>query len=297
MSFSADNCRVDSLHESLKLPIDVLRLDLLHPVVSGNKWFKLKEYLRLAEMEKKREVVTFGGPYSNHLVATAAAANNNGLQSIGLIRGERPSLLSHTLLDAERFGMKLHFLSRTEYAQKIIPAAITDLIERENFIVVPEGGSGIPGMKGAKDILKNVDLENYSHIVTAVGTGTTLAGMVAASPPGIKLIGIPVLKGALSLQNDINALLLDEKQGCFTLIDKYHFGGYAKKTAELIAFMNDFYEATSIPSDFVYTGKTFYAVLDLFRQRYFSEKDKVLVIHTGGLQGNRSLPKGTLIFG
>lgn len=296
MSFFANNCRVNSLYKPLNLPIDVLRLDLLHPVVSGNKWFKLKEYLQLAKRERKSGLVTFGGAYSNHIVATAAATKAEGLQSVGLIRGERPTDLSPTLVEAERLGMNLHFLSRSDYAQKKLPSSVEEIILKDNFTIVPEGGYGVLGMTGAKDILSTVQLENYSHIVTAVGTGTTLAGLAAASLSFQKVIGVVVLKNALSIKDEIDAILPAGKPDSFTLLNDYHFGGYAKKTDVLIAFMNDFYNRTSIPTDFVYTGKTFYAVLNLFRQGYFSKTDKVLVVHTGGLQGNRSLSKGTLIF-
>jgi len=296
MSFSANNCRVDSLNEQLNLPVDVLRLDLLHPIVSGNKWFKLQEYLHAAKREQRPGIVTFGGAYSNHIVATAAAAKAEGLRSVGLIRGERPTTLSHTVTNAERLGMTLHFLSRTDYAQKNIPTSVRELIDKQNFTVVPEGGYGEHGMLGAKEILKSVELEKYSHIVTAVGTGTTLAGLVASSLPSQKVIGVVVLKNALSMRDEINVLLPAEKRDRFALISDYHFGGYAKKNDQLISFMNDFYGTTSIPSDFVYTGKIFYAVLDLFQRNYFSNDDTILAIHTGGLQGNLSLSKGTLIF-
>lgn len=297
MRFSLQNCRVQTLQSSTGLPVDVLRLDLIHPVVSGNKWFKLKEYITAAKSENRTALLTFGGAYSNHIVATAAAAELEGFSSIGVIRGEEPASWSPTLLAAKSFGMKLFFQSRTSYREKEIPASIYQQYSASEILEIPEGGYGHLGKEGARSILDFVDVTNYTHIVCAVGTGTTLAGLVAASNEDQKIIGIPVLKNAASLSNEIANLLPPEKQTSFTLIHDYHFGGYAKRTPELIAFMNTLYRDTELPSDFVYTGKAMFGVFDLFQNGSFQQSDKILFIHTGGLQGNLSLPKGTLIFG
>ena len=296
MHFSTQNCRIDSLASSLNLPIDVLRLDLLHPVVSGNKWFKLSCHLQQAREENIDTIVTFGGAFSNHIVATAAAAQMEGLKSIGIIRGEEPSLLSHTLKKAMEFGMSLFFTSRTAYQQKKIPHEVIAQFGKDKLLVIPEGGYGSLGKLGAEEIIELVPIHQYTHIMLAVGTGTTLSGLVEKASTHQKIVGVPVLKNATSLRSEINALLSQEKQNAFSLIEDYHFGGYAKKTPELLSFMNHFYEITGIPTDFLYTAKTFYAVIDLFKKNYFNSGDKILLIHTGGLQGNLSLPKGTLIF-
>jgi 1-aminocyclopropane-1-carboxylate deaminase len=296
MSFPTLNCRVDSLATSFDLPIDVLRLDLLHPVISGNKWFKLKEYLHIAKEEKKTTLLTFGGAYSNHIVATAAAAQMAGLKSIGIIRGEEPGEWSPTLMAAKDYGMQLYFISRAAYQQKEVPTEIYRSLLPSETIVIPEGGYGRLGMIGARDILLSIEASSYTHIVSAVGTGTTLTGLVDAANPEQRVIGIPVLKNAHSLQREIADLLPAGKQTSFELQSDYHFGGYAKRTPALVDFMNAFYRRTCIPTDFVYTGKTFYAVLDLLKKGFFSKAAKILVVHTGGLQGNLSLPNGTLIF-
>lgn len=292
--FISEQSRIDPLPSLYKFhtTADFLRLDLLHPVISGNKWFKLKEYLKDAQQLHKKRIVTFGGAYSNHIVATAAAGKQAGLKSTGIIRGERPPVLSQTLIDALSFGMELVFVCRADYKVKNIPAEIID----DDSYIINEGGYGAKGMQGAEAILQQTDLSAYTHIIAAVGTGTTLAGLINASEPHQKIIGIPVLKNNFSLQKEIEALLPKKKHQCITLIHDYHFGGYAKYNAELLQFINDWYRQNKIPSDFVYTGKLFFALDDLVKKNYFPPQSKILAIHSGGLQGNRSLPKGTLIF-
>lgn len=299
MSFISHNYNIENVSAAYHLPVlvDVLRLDLVHPVVSGNKWFKLKEYLKDAKEKNKKVLVTFGGAYSNHIVATAAAAQIEGFKSIGIIRGERPLVLSYTLSSAKDYGMEMFFTSREDYKLKTIPGEIFNKYNSEELLLIPEGGYGEKGMLGAADILLQIDVSSYSHIITAVGTGTTLAGITVAANPLQKAIGISVLKNNFSLQQEIERLLPKEKHSSFKLLHEYHFGGYAKYTENLFLFMNEFYNKTGIPTDFVYTGKAFYAVAELAIKGYFSSDDKVLIIHTGGLQGNLSLPKGKLIFG
>jgi 1-aminocyclopropane-1-carboxylate deaminase len=275
--------------------VDVLRLDLIHPVISGNKWFKLKEYIKEAKGLDKKIILTFGGAYSNHIAATAVTAKQNGLKSIGIIRGEKPTVLSPILQNAILAGMDFYFISREAYKQKAIPAEIFDRYQNDIY-PINEGGYGLNGVKGAKDILHQTGSSHYTHIIAAVGTGTTLAGLIEASGNNQKIIGISVLKNNYSLQQEIENLISKENQHRFALIHDYHFGGYAKHSKELIEFMNNWYRTTRIPGDFVYTGKLFFAVNDLLEKNYFPQKSRLLVIHSGGLQGNQSLPKGTLIF-
>jgi len=292
-----ENCRIDQVIPLSKFhtTIDVLRLDLIHPVISGNKWFKLKEYLNDAVKSNKKIISTFGGAYSNHIVATAAAAQAAELKSIGIIRGEMPTILSHTLVDAMGLGMKLYFISREDYRNKIIPQQVFEDFDTDEIYFINEGGYGEKGVAGAKEIFKLTDTSKYTHIIAAAGTGTTLAGLVESSQPHQKIIGISVLKNNFSLENEIKNLLSEENKSRFTLVHDYHFGGYAKYTIELIQFMNDWYHETAIPSDFVYTGKLFFAV-NAIMKNYFASENKLLIILSGGLQGNRSLANGTLIF-
>lgn len=287
-------CRVDPVSSIYKFrtTVDVLRLDLVHPVISGNKWFKLKYYLEEAKRLGKKTLITFGGPYSNHILATAAAARETGFKSIGIIRGEVPSVYSSTLMDATGYGMELVFVPRESYRLKIIPLA--ENILNEAFII-PEGGYGKPGVAGAKEILGQTKFQDYTHIIAAVGTGTMLAGLSDAAFPYQTVMGISVLKNNFSVQDEIKALLPSAKQN-FNVLHDYHFGGYAKYKTVLLQFMNQWFTETGIPSDFVYTGKLFYAVNDLVLNNAFPLQSRLLVIHSGGLQGNRSLSKGTLIF-
>jgi 1-aminocyclopropane-1-carboxylate deaminase len=290
--------RVDSLNlfYDFRATVDVLRLDLLHPVISGNKWFKLKFYLDEARRQNKT-LLTFGGAYSNHIAATAAAAKEVGLGSVGIIRGERATTPSHTLLFAEAQGMRLFFVSRNDYKNKNLPEEIVRLYGEDNILVVPEGGYGSHGKAGAKEILSTENTGHYTHILAAVGTGTTVAGLVAAAGKDQKVIGVSVLKNHINHRQEITALLSPEEYKPFDLLHDYHFGGYAKQQPALIRFMNEFYSTTGIPTDFIYTGKVFFAAFDLLKKNYFAAGDRLLLIHTGGLQGNLSLPNGTLIFG
>ena len=292
------NIRLDSLknlYQTNKVEVDVLRLDLIHKVISGNKWFKLKEYLHHASIVNKNTILTFGGAYSNHIIATAAACRESNLQSIGIIRGEKPQIISHTLIAAEAYGMELFYTSRHDYKSKIIPETVWNKYPKDKILIVNEGGYGISGRMGAETIINYVNKKGYTHILAAVGTGTTLSGIISSAHVAA-VIGIPVMKNNYSLQNEINALLPETLHNKFNLVHDYHFGGYAKSTKELFQFMNEWFTNTNIPSDFVYTGKLFYAADHLIKSNHIPPGSKVLIIHSGGLQGNLSLPKGTLIF-
>lgn len=280
----------DPIFNEKNIKVSVLRLDKIHPVISGNKWFKLQYYLQEAQQLQKKTIVTFGGAWSNHIVATAAACKMNGFHSIGIIRGEKAKDLSPTLLTAKEFGMKLYFISREEYKAKKIPP---ELIHPESYFI-PEGGYGEKGVKGAATILNYCNKDDFTHFCCAVGTGTMMAGLISASSQGQQVVGISVLKNNLELERNIKVLIPEKNN--FQLIHDYHFGGYAKYSNELLRFINDFYELSYIPTDIVYTSKLFFGVYELIRKNYFPAKSKLLLIHSGGLQGNNSLTKGTLIF-
>lgn len=288
-----DHLQLDFLKEN-NLSADVLRLDLVHPLVSGNKWYKLKYYLAEARAKGATAILTFGGAFSNHILATAAACAETGFTAIGIIRGEEPENPSATLLHAARLGMRLLYISREEYKVKKIPVPV--LQQFPASYIIEEGGYGASGMAGAGEMLHGSFADNYTHILCAVGTGTTLAGLTVASQEYQQVIGISVLKNNFDLTKAINELLPEPRKDKFTLLHQYAFGGYARHTEELFRFMNDWYRQTGIPSDFVYTGKLFYAFSDLCRQDFFPSGAHMLLVHSGGLQGNSSLRKGTLIF-
>jgi 1-aminocyclopropane-1-carboxylate deaminase len=281
-----------------ELKMDVLRLDKIHPVVSGNKYYKLKYYWKKAKEEGYKRILTWGGAFSNHLVATAFTANLLGFDSVGIVRGEKPIRLSHTLSAAAAYGMDLIYVSRTEYRQKSEPDFVEKLSRKfANTLLIPEGGAGNEGIKGAGEILFSVNTSAYSHILCAMGTGTMALGLARTAQPNQQILGISVLKGGEKEQDIISAQLAElEKRSQVAIYRNYHFGGYAKKSKDLIMFMNSFYEMTRIPLDFVYTAKLFYGALDLVNQKYFPARSNILLIHSGGLQGNLSLSKGELLY-
>lgn len=271
----------------------MLRLDLLHREISGNKWFKLRYNLDEAKAAGKTHIVTFGGAWSNHIAATASACQMAGLSCTGIIRGEAPPVLSHTLEQAQRYGMQLHFVSREAYRQK----AITDWeAAYSNSFIIPEGGHNAAGAVGCKEILPLVSYQDFTHIACAVGTGTTLAGLINSALAQQEVLGFPVLKGAGYLQQAIEQLLEPGVQAHWRLLHDFHQGGYARVSPELIGFINTFYKETQVPLDIIYTGKMVMGVQQLATQGYFPAGSRILLIHTGGLQGNLSLPPGVLCF-
>jgi len=278
------------------ISIDVLRLDKLHPVISGNKWFKLKYYLKDAVEKNYKTILTFGGAWSNHIIAAACAARQSGLHSIGVIRGEAPSRFSYTLLAATSYGMQLRFTNRAIYASARMSSESETLKEYADAYLIPEAGAGKYGIKGSMEILNLTPLNRYSHIVCCCGSGTMYTGLANALLPGQQITGITVLKGMNDLQSQLMPHIRPEKDKHCSIIGDYHFGGYAKKSPVLLKFMNWFYLETGIPTDFVYTAKLFYACIDLIAKDYFPKGSNLLVIHSGGLQGNASLPPGTLLF-
>ena len=328
----------------------VLRLDTLHTIVSGNKWYKLKFYIQAAQQEEASTLASFGGPYSNHLVALAFAAKQHGFKSIGYVRTNENEPLTPTLEDAVRYGMMLKRIGRTHFQNikdELLHQKKIQQDDHSKIYWIDEGGYGVLGAKGAATILDSIHSNMYSmppnmilnaftHIIAAVGTGTMLAGLIQSAAAHQQVIGIPVLKNEGTIENEIKALLessynnnnnsknnsssssssnrnssssnninsnndddesnYNSHQKQFTLIHDFHLGGYAKTTPAQIKFMNQFWEAEKIPTDIVYTGKVFMAVDQLIKNNYFPANSNLLIVHSGGLQGNRSLPLGTLNF-
>ena len=273
----------------------MLRLDLLHPIVSGNKMFKLKHYLVSAKNSAKKGILTFGGAYSNHLVAAAYAAKMNNLESVGFVRGERPKKLSHGLMDCISFGMHLEFMNRESFDSTDFAQFSTAY---PNHAIIPHGGYGRMGMSGAQEIMEIPGVESYDTVLAACGTGTMAAGLIAGLQPHQQLTLVSVLKNNFSVKDEIKALLLEHEinNKRFDIRFDFHLGGYAKKNELLFMAMNDFFSNHHIPTDFVYTGKLVYAFYHLMNRGAFESGSKVLLIHSGGLQGNRSLCNNELIF-
>jgi 1-aminocyclopropane-1-carboxylate deaminase len=297
MFLPINNISFDKLESDFLLENDVsvtmLRLDKIHDEVSGNKFFKLHYFIETCLQTAHKTMLTFGGAFSNHLVATAFLCKAKGIKCIGIVRGEKPTTLSHTLLRCKALGMNLHFITRNEYKNIGDTDALINTFG--NCIIVPEGGYGMDGARGAALIMDIIKKENASHICTCVGTATTLAGLLLnTSSPHI--IAVPVIKNMMDINDRLLQLTGSIYGGKLTIFGDYHFGGYAKYNTELIAFMNTFYTEYAVPTDFVYTAKMMFAIFDKIKEGYFPKGSSIICLHTGGLQGNASLPNGMLIF-
>lgn len=293
---SATVCIKNELTESKQLSVSIVRFDQIHPIISGNKIFKLHYFLQ--DHKAGNTLITFGGAYSNHLVATAFACKEKRIPCIGIVRGEKPANFSRTLNDCINYGMQLKFLDRTLYNNKE-SADFTKQLKQDygkNISIIPEGGYHPKGAAGAALMMSHIP-SPATHICCASGTATTFAGLLLKKQPHQKIVALPVLKGMHDFAERLQ-YLTGQSYGSnhLYITDQYHFGGYAKKTPQLLAFMNEIYRQFAIPTDFVYTGKMLFAVLDLIKKDFFPNGSNIVCVHTGGLQGNSSLPAGTLIF-
>ena len=275
-------------YQTLQLPqpvqLTIKRLDLIHPQISGNKFFKLKYNLLAAQQQCFSQVLTFGGAFSNHIAATAFAAQHFGFQSIGMIRGEElaSQQFNPTLQAAHDLGMQLNFVSRSEYRLRHEVEYLQQLQQQyPQAFIIPEGGSNVLAIQGTQEILSPDDLENYDVICCAVGTGGTLAGIIESSSEQQHVLGFSALKGDF-LKHDIQQWT---DKSNWSLTDAYCCGGYAKITPKLLQFMQQFEQQHHIPLEQVYTAKMMMGLLDLIRHHHFPAHTRILVIHTGGLQG------------
>ncbi len=282
--------KLSQLNQSLKIAfpknisVSIKREDLIHPFVSGNKFRKLKYNLLQAKDENAATLLTFGGAYSNHIAAVAFSGKEQGFKTIGVIRGEELASKiqeNPTLKFAQECGMQFEFVSRENYRLKENQDFISNLKQkRGNFYLIPEGGTNDLAIQGCQEILTDEDAE-FVYICCAVGTGGTISGLINSALPHQKVLGFPALKGDF-LQDEIRTFVKNQN---WELILDYHFGGYGKINSELVRFINDFYQTTQIPLDPIYTGKMVFGIIDLIQKDYFPENAKILLIHTGGLQG------------
>lgn len=266
------------------ITLEIKREDLLHPFVSGNKFRKLKYNVLQAKAENQSVLLTFGGAFSNHIAAVAYAGKEQGFETIGVIRGDelRNKISENpTLSFAQECGMRFEFVTREAYRHKTETAFIEQLqVKFGSFYLVPEGGTNDLAVKGCEEVLTEFDA-HFDFVCSAVGTGGTISGLINSALPHQKVLGFPALKGDF-LQNEIHKFVNNKN---WELITDYHFGGYGKVTTEFIEWMNWFYAQTGIPLDPIYTGKMVFGVMDLIQRNYFPPKSKILMIHTGGLQG------------
>ena len=266
------------------ISLTIKREDLNHPFISGNKLRKLKHNLLQAKVENKETLLTFGGAFSNHIAAVAYAGKEQGFKTIGIIRGDElwdKIEQNPTLRFAQENGMKFEFVSRDDYRLKNENAFIEKLRNKfGDFYLVPEGGTNELAVKGCEEILTEED-SAFDYVCCAVGTGGTISGLINSAMPNQKVLGFPALKGDF-LTDEIRIFA---KKDNWNLISDYHFGGYGKVNLELIEFINTFFEETKVPLDPIYTGKMVFGVIDLINKNYFPAHSKILLIHTGGLQG------------
>lgn len=278
----------DELLNEKGITLYLKRDDLIHEYIGGNKWRKLKYNLMEARLNKQNTLLTFGGPYSNHIYATAAAAKLFHFRSIGIIRGEEPVVKSETLKFAASQGMELYYMDREMYRQKDEPENIESLkVQIGDFYYVPEGGTNLLALEGVSEIIEELDID-YDVICAPCGTGGTLAGLVAGLQRKKQVLGFSALKGDDTLTSTVNNLLADycnEPPSNFTINFSYHFGGYAKVKPELIAFIKDFKKRFNIQLEPVYNGKMLYGLFDLIKQGHFKPGTTIVALHTGGLQG------------
>ena len=277
-----------TLMDQPDIHLDLKRLDLIHPHISGNKFYKLKYNLQHAKQLGQDTLITFGGAFSNHIAATAYAAHYFGFNSIGIIRGEElaDQRLNHTLATASQFGMQLEFINRQDYRNKEQPDFLAELQSRfPNAHIIPEGGTNSLAIQGCKEILSEQDRQNYDVICCAVGTGGTITGLIESSHFNQNILGFSALKGDF-LTSDVTHLTAKKN---WKIIDEYCCGGYAKTSAQLIEFIQFFEKQYQIPLEPIYTGKMLFGIFDLIEKAYFPPHTRILAIHSGGLQGRQNL--------
>ncbi|QSB26441.1 1-aminocyclopropane-1-carboxylate deaminase/D-cysteine desulfhydrase [Flavobacterium sp. CLA17] len=266
------------------ISLTIKREDLIHPFISGNKFRKLKYNLVQAKAENQETVLTFGGAFSNHIAAVAFAGKEYGFKTIGVIRGEElfgKIEENPTLKFARENGMQFEFVSREDYRLKNEISFLENLKQQfGDFYLVPEGGTNELAVKGCEEILTAEDAV-FNYVCCAVGTGGTISGLINSAGPDQKILGFPALKGDF-LKDEIRIFA---KKDNWDLISDYHFGGYGKINLELIEFINAFFDENKVPLDPIYTGKMVFGVIDLIHKNYFPAHSKILLIHTGGLQG------------
>jgi len=268
----------------------IKREDLVDAELGGNKWRKLKYNLEAAQQQNHDTLLTFGGAYSNHIYATAAAGQRCGYKTIGIIRGEQHLELNPTLQFATDCGMQLDYVDRETYRNKTSQSYIDQLHKKYGrFYLLPEGGSNLLALKGCAEIIDEIDTD-FDVVCVACGTGATLAGLISNLPDKQQATGFAVLKGADFITTDVKSLLQQANirpTSTWQVNTDYHFGGYAKTDQALWDFIAQFKKDFDIELDAVYTGKMFYGLFDLINNGYFKPGTRIVAIHTGGLQGNK----------
>jgi 1-aminocyclopropane-1-carboxylate deaminase len=299
----------DAVTKSHGIRLFILRADLNHPHISGNKLFKLKYNLLEAEKKGIKTLLTFGGAFSNHISATAAAGKEYGFKTIGIIRGEAYPELNPTLQFAVECGMELHYVSRILYRnKKELYDHVNQQFSQETFYLIPEGGSNELGVLGCKEITEFLNTD-FDYVCSPCGTGATIAGIILSLKGKQKAIGFQILKAEGYIKDEVEEWLREKTIGAkadgivgfekdtdfeithnnWIIDENYHFGGYAKNRSELTGFINWFEQTNHVPLDFIYTGKMMFGIYDLLGKGFFKKGETIVAVHTGGLQGNAGM--------
>jgi len=270
-----------------KIELHIKRDDLLHPIISGNKWRKLKYTLVHALTHGHQHLISMGGPYSNHLHTLAYIGHKLNIKTTGLIRGEQPEKESQTLSDLREWGMSLEFVKRSSYRElRKYQTYDAKPAKQYDGYWIPEGGATQDALRGVSEILKEIDMD-FKTLTLACGTGTTLAGLAKALPTTKKVFGFSALKGGGFLEKDVKKLIKKNSLVNWSINFDYHFGGFAKSNEELTSFIEEFQTHNNIPLEPVYNGKMLFGLFDLIKNGRFKKEQPIIAIHTGGLQGNR----------
>jgi 1-aminocyclopropane-1-carboxylate deaminase len=283
----------DATTDKYGIRLFILRTDLNHALISGNKWFKLKYNLQEAKQQNSSTLLTFGGAFSNHIAATAAAGKEYGFKTIGIIRGEAYKELNPTLQLAMECGMQVDYVSRALYRDKEnLYEYIKQTFTNEPYYLIPEGGSNSLGVKGCEEITQHISID-FDYVCCACGTGAPMAGITLSLKNKQQALGFQVLKARDYIKNEITQWLEKKKSlkakntANWGINEDYHYGGYAKTTAELKHFIKQFENDNAIPLDYVYTGKMMAGIYDLIQNGFFRKGETIVAVHTGGLQGNK----------
>ncbi|MCX6296647.1 MAG: pyridoxal-phosphate dependent enzyme [Bacteroidetes bacterium] len=279
------NSEYTSAHD---IHLYVYRLDLNHQYISGNKLHKLHYNLLEVKKQNITTLLTFGGAFSNHIAATAAAGKEHGLKTIGIIRGEEYSELNPTLTFAKMCGMELHYVSRKIYQNKeTLYKYVSEKFSEQNYYLIPEGGSNNFGVLGCMEITKNIPID-FDIICCPCGTGATISGITLSLKEHQQSIGFQILKAENYIEKEVSNWLkiFNSNQKNWEINESFHFGGYAKLKPELLNFIKEFEKEHSVPFDYIYTGKMMFGITEMIKNGFFKKGQTIVAVHTGGLQGN-----------
>ena len=278
--------KLDLSSFGVKQKVYIKRDDLIHPIVSGNKWRKLNYNFRFYYDNNYSGIISMGGAFSSHIQSLSFICFQKNIPCVILIRGQKPKILNDILKQCENNNAKLIYLSRNDYSNNM---AVQEIKTKNwpNHYFIPEGGANRHGIEGCQEIINEINID-YDEIFCEVGTGATLAGLASYCNKKVKVCGVVVLKGAEKINDQIEKnyfnLFNKSLNNNIHYLTQYHFGGYAKHSMELVNFIRKFYKETGIKTDPIYSGKLFFALIDQLKNDD-DENKKVIALHSGGLSG------------